>query len=96
MYSDQYTGSQLEGAASEAARFIQRIPFFTLVKRVYDERDETAEELRDQLDAVKKRYIKVHLILLLGPQQVIFMILPCVGYFKNQQLSISLSIQTFH
>ena len=36
--------------------FIQRLPYFILVKRVYDERHEQTEELKEQLDIVKKRF----------------------------------------
>ncbi|CAH1784655.1 unnamed protein product [Owenia fusiformis] len=46
-YSDHLTTS--------STTTIDRIPFFTLVRRIYDERNEEADILQEQLDAVKKR-----------------------------------------
>ena len=51
MYSDQYTGSDKE---NKKKQYIQRLPFFTLVKRVYDERDEVNEQLKGQMETVKE------------------------------------------
>jgi hypothetical protein len=39
----------------EGGSYIQRLPYFILVKRVYDERHGLTEELKEQLDIVKKR-----------------------------------------
>lgn len=52
VYSDQYTGSDED---RKKKRYIQRLPFFTLVKRVYDERDEKNEHLNAQLEHVKEK-----------------------------------------
>ena len=54
VYSDQYTGSDQD---KSKRRYIQRLPFFTLVKRVYDERDETNEKLNQQLEQVKEKWV---------------------------------------
>ena len=51
IYSDQYTA----GKADDPTRYIQKIPYFILVKRVYDERDERNDNLEEQLNMVKKR-----------------------------------------
>ncbi len=55
VYSDQYTSSVPDETSREnEAGFIQRLPYFTLVRRVYHERDEKAGKLTEQLDIVKK------------------------------------------
>lgn len=51
VYSDQYTAG---AADNEPSQCIQRVPYFTLVRTVYDERDERNEKLTEQLDIVKE------------------------------------------
>ena len=52
VYSDQYTGSDKLKAKN---RYIQRVPYYTLVKRIFGERDDNNVQLSEQLDVVKKR-----------------------------------------
>ena len=65
VYSDKLTGShtsqseqnlqRTSQSQTSTAQYIERIPYFTLVKRVFTERDETAEILSQQLETVKKK-----------------------------------------
>ncbi|XP_038070672.1 citron Rho-interacting kinase-like [Patiria miniata] len=67
VYSDQYTSSKETHTPYNAATnvvtdrreedrtFIQRIPYFTLVQRVYAERHEEAANLRDEIEALEER-----------------------------------------
>ncbi|XP_071503416.1 uncharacterized protein [Diadema antillarum] len=67
VYSHQYTGSQEEHTDYNPATnvvtdrgvdskvFIQRIPYFSLVQRVYDSRHEEAEQLREEIRVLEKR-----------------------------------------
>ncbi|XP_019646169.1 PREDICTED: uncharacterized protein LOC109486719 [Branchiostoma belcheri] len=61
LYDAVYSPTLTSTAAKEsvgntdATTFIQKVPYFTLVKRVYDERNMKAEELQDKLDAAKER-----------------------------------------
>ena len=55
IYSDELTGVT-DSSNKGNGGFIQRLPYFILVKRVYDERHELTEELKEQLDIVKNRY----------------------------------------
>ncbi|XP_033633186.1 uncharacterized protein LOC117294776 [Asterias rubens] len=67
VYSDQYTSSNethtsystatnvVTDKKQEDQRYIQRIPFFTLVQRVYAERNEEAATLREEIDVLMKR-----------------------------------------
>ncbi|XP_041369445.1 uncharacterized protein LOC121383457 [Gigantopelta aegis] len=58
VYSDELTSSENKDEKEE--EYIQRIPYFVLVKRVYSERHETGEELKEQLDVVKERLFDKH------------------------------------
>ena len=53
VYSDELTSS--ENKDDSEPTYIQRIPYFVLVKRVYSERHDIGEELKEQLDVVKER-----------------------------------------
>ncbi|XP_078671133.1 uncharacterized protein LOC144911182 [Branchiostoma floridae x Branchiostoma belcheri] len=57
VYSPTLTSTAAKESVSntDATTFIQKVPYFTLVKRVYDERNMKAEELQDKLDAAKER-----------------------------------------
>ncbi|KAI8513727.1 hypothetical protein Bbelb_080510 [Branchiostoma belcheri] len=57
VYSPTLTSTAAKESVSnaDATTFIQKVPYFTLVKRVYDERNMKAEELQDKLDAAKDR-----------------------------------------
>ncbi|XP_022086611.1 uncharacterized protein LOC110977099 isoform X2 [Acanthaster planci] len=67
VYSDQYTSSKetrtpyntatnvITDRKEEDRTFIQRIPYFTLVQRVYAERHEEADNLRDEIEILEKR-----------------------------------------
>ncbi|XP_066277245.1 uncharacterized protein [Branchiostoma lanceolatum] len=57
VYSPTLTSTAAKQPVSntDAATFIQKVPYFTLVKRVYDERNMKAEDLQDKLDAAKER-----------------------------------------
>lgn len=54
VYSDELTGTA-ESHGCENHEYIQRLPYFSLVKQVYKERHKVADELREQLDTVMKR-----------------------------------------
>ena len=54
VYSDELTGTVASPGLGEGA-YIQRLPYFYLVKQVYNERHEFTEELKEQLEIVKKR-----------------------------------------
>ena len=56
VYSDELTGVTDTSGKVEGGGYIQRLPYFILVRRVYDERHELTEELKEQLDIVKKRW----------------------------------------
>ncbi|XP_070540507.1 uncharacterized protein [Ptychodera flava] len=45
---------------TEDHTFIQRVPYFTLIQGIYDQRNEEADVLRDQLEKVKKRLQEKH------------------------------------
>ncbi|XP_077869696.1 uncharacterized protein LOC100375393 [Saccoglossus kowalevskii] len=72
IYSQQYTSTTHQTTnykvatnkqmdkQSEDHVFIQRIPYFTLIQRVFDQRNEEADELREQLDLVKKKLHDKH------------------------------------
>lgn len=61
VYSDELTGvSENSEKGKEGTSYIQRLPFFVLVRRVYDDRSELTEELKDQLEIVKKRLFDKH------------------------------------
>ena len=64
VYSDQYTGTRSDKASSPRG-YIQKLPYFKLMRKVDDERDEKAEQLQEQLDVVKKRWVfaAVYLVL---------------------------------
>ncbi|XP_035672487.1 uncharacterized protein LOC118413296 [Branchiostoma floridae] len=57
VYSPTLTSTAAKQPVSnaDATTFIQKVPYFTLVKRVYDERNMKAEDLQDKLDAAKER-----------------------------------------
>ncbi|XP_030842136.1 neurofilament medium polypeptide isoform X2 [Strongylocentrotus purpuratus] len=67
VYSHQYTGSQEQHTDYSAATnvvtargvenkvYIERIPYFSLVQRVYDSRHEEADELREEVKVLQKR-----------------------------------------
>ena len=76
IYSDELTGVTDSSGESEGGGLIQRLPYFILVKRVYDERHEQMEELKEQLDIVKKRSF-------LCPDQYIIYILVCLAEFPE-------------
>ncbi|XP_046362334.2 uncharacterized protein LOC124139364 [Haliotis rufescens] len=59
VYSEELTGSS-EKEEEEEARYIQRIPYFLLVQRVYKERHAQGDELKEQLDVVKERLFGKH------------------------------------
>ena len=52
VYSDQLTGTE-KGSSKE--KYIERLPYYILVKRIFGERDATNLELSQQLDTVKRR-----------------------------------------
>ena len=52
--SESIFSDNLTGACDTEGTFIQRIPYFTIAKRIYSERDETAEELLEKLEVVKE------------------------------------------
>ena len=54
MYSDQYTGKQHDAHDDSDGGFIQRVPYFTLIRRVYRDRDDKSEQLTQQLETVKE------------------------------------------
>ncbi|XP_077992401.1 uncharacterized protein LOC144446500 isoform X2 [Glandiceps talaboti] len=72
IYSQEYTSSteqttkyspttnKLQDKKSEEHMFIQRVPFFTLIHRIYDQRNEEADKLKDQMEKVKKRLQERH------------------------------------
>ncbi|KAK7494886.1 hypothetical protein BaRGS_00013765 [Batillaria attramentaria] len=61
VYSDELTGVSESGEnGGEGTSYIQRLPFFVLVKRVYDDRHDLTEELKEQLDIVKERLFQKH------------------------------------
>ncbi|KAL8603228.1 hypothetical protein ACOMHN_046234 [Nucella lapillus] len=60
VYSDELTGVTDTSEKGEGGGFIQRLPYFILVKRVYEERHELTEELKEQLDIVKQRLFDKH------------------------------------
>lgn len=61
VYSDELTGvSENNEKGGEPSGYIQRLPYFVLVKSVYDERHDLTEELKEQLDIVKKRLFDKH------------------------------------
>ncbi|XP_076436241.1 uncharacterized protein LOC143275834 [Babylonia areolata] len=60
IYSDELTGVTDTSDKSSGGGYIQRLPYFILVKRVYDERHELTEELKEQLDIVKQRLFDKH------------------------------------
>ena len=55
MYSDELTGTN-ENQGGGDVSFIQRLPYFYLVRQVYNERHELTEELKEHLEIVKKRF----------------------------------------
>nr|XP_054766729.1 uncharacterized protein LOC129273690 [Lytechinus pictus] len=67
VYSHQYTGSQSQHTDYNPATnivtargvenkvYIERIPYFSLVQRVYDSRHEEAEELKEEIKVLQKR-----------------------------------------
>lgn len=67
VYSNQYTSSQEQHTNFDAATnvasdkgvhnkvFIQRIPYFSLVQRVYDSRHEEADQLSEEIKVLEKR-----------------------------------------
>ena len=57
VYSDQYTGTDKKGSGSH--KYIQRLPYYVLVKRIFGERDETNKELSEQLEIVKRRCVLI-------------------------------------
>ena len=55
VYSDQYTGKQHDAHDDDNDDgFIQRVPNFTLIRRVYRDRDDKSEQLTQQLETVKE------------------------------------------
>ena len=55
VYSDQYTGKQHDAHDDDNDDgFIQRVPYFTLIRRVYRDRDDKSEQLTQQLETVKE------------------------------------------
>ena len=50
VYSDQLTGSQ-----GPEPRYIQRVPYFVLVKQAHRQRNDCDELLAEQLEVVKER-----------------------------------------
>ncbi|XP_067657515.1 myosin-11-like [Haliotis asinina] len=60
VYSEELTGSSEKDDNDADARYIQRIPYFLLVQRVYKERHAQGEELKEQLDVVKERLFNKH------------------------------------
>lgn len=60
VYSDELTGMADTSGETDGGGYIQRLPYFVLVKRVYNERHELTEELTEQLEIVKKRLFEKH------------------------------------
>ena len=55
VYSDQYTGKQHDvHDDGNDDGFIQRVPYFTLIRRVYRDRDNKSEQQTQQLETVKE------------------------------------------
>ncbi|XP_012934651.1 uncharacterized protein LOC101853915 [Aplysia californica] len=59
VYSDELTGSAESQGVGDSG-YIQRLPYFSLVRQVYNERHEFTEELKEQLEIVKKRLFDKH------------------------------------
>ncbi|RUS88807.1 hypothetical protein EGW08_003437 [Elysia chlorotica] len=59
VYSDELTGTCASPGIGDS-EFIQRLPYFSLVKQVYHERNEHMEKLDEQLDTVKERLFDKH------------------------------------
>lgn len=59
VYSDELTGTASASKTGDHS-YIQRLPYFYLVQQVYTERHEFSEELKDQLEIVKKRLFDKH------------------------------------
>ncbi|GFS07518.1 hypothetical protein ElyMa_002991200 [Elysia marginata] len=59
VYSDELTGTCASPGVGES-EYIQRLPYFSLVKQVYHERNEHMEKLDEQLDTVKERLFDKH------------------------------------
>lgn len=60
VYSGELTGVVEEGTDNKSIcgeSYIQRLPYFVLVKRTHDKQNEQIEELKEQLDIVKKRLV---------------------------------------
>ncbi|PVD30283.1 hypothetical protein C0Q70_09547 [Pomacea canaliculata] len=63
VYSGELTGVVEEGTDNKSVcgeSYIQRLPYFVLVKRTHDKQNEQIEELKEQLDIVKKRLFDKH------------------------------------
>ncbi|XP_059165212.1 uncharacterized protein LOC131947844 isoform X2 [Physella acuta] len=55
VYSDELTG-----AVDKPDQFIQKLPYFTLVKQVYNQRHEQTDKLTEQVEILKKRLFDKH------------------------------------
>ncbi|XP_064630986.1 uncharacterized protein LOC135489527 isoform X2 [Lineus longissimus] len=58
VYSDQLTTDIGKKVNKKAP--VQRIPYLTLVKQVYDKRDERAEEMQEQIEVLKQKLYDKH------------------------------------